>query len=218
MFFPGAIREFVVQALYLLPGIVLALSVHEFSHAYVSSRLGDPLPRASGRLSLNPIRHIDPLGLIMLFVARFGWAKPIMIDPRFYKHKKLGVALTALAGPAANLLTAFVLTIFFTVGRILYNNILNELVGWVDTLVLVILTMLYYGVVINVGLGLFNLIPVSPLDGSKVLASVLPLKYYNKVLKYEIYGVIILILLLLDIPARFLMAGGVPRKPLRISG
>ena len=208
-------KTLLIETLYLLPGIVFALSVHEFSHAYVSSRLGDPLPRASGRLSLNPIHHIDPLGLLMLFIVRFGWAKPVMIDPRFYKRKKLGIALTALAGPSANLLAAFLLTILLLFGELLY---LTYPAVWGVKVMGVILTMLRYGVIINIGLGLFNLIPISPLDGSKVLASVLPLKYYNKVLRYEKYGFIILILLLLDLPARFLTTAGVPASTAQYFG
>jgi Zn-dependent protease len=202
------VKQYIVEALYLLPGIVLALSLHEFSHAYVSSRLGDPLPKASGRLSLNPMRHIDIFGLLMLFLVRFGWAKPVMIDPRFYKRKKLGTALTALAGPAANLLLGFALMIFyFGVQLIAFYA---QVSGWWEKIIYVVLNILSYGVLVSVGLGIFNLIPVSPLDGSKVLGALLPIDQYNRLLRYENYGFIILILLLLDVPARLLTAGGIP--------
>lgn len=210
------LKDYIVEALYLLPGIILALSIHEFSHAYVSSRLGDPLPRASGRLSLNPVRHIDPFGLLMLFIVRFGWAKPVMIDPRFYKRKKLGMILTSLAGPAANLLTAFVMLALYFMSMLL--PFLISITGVGVNVMIVVQTILEYAVFINIGLGLFNLIPISPLDGSKVLAAVLPLKYYNKVLRYERYGFLILIILLLDVPARILMAGGVPEATAQYFG
>jgi Zn-dependent protease len=130
-----------------------------------------------------------------------------MIDPRFYKRKKLGTALTALAGPAANLLLGFVLTILLLSCSVVYFYI--NATGWVEKLLTVIYNLLDYGVMINIGLGIFNLIPISPLDGSKVLGALLPINQFNKLLRYEKYGYIILILLLFDVPARILTAGGV---------
>ena len=204
------LKEYLVEALYLLPGIILALTIHEFSHAFVSSKLGDPLPKATGRLSLNPMRHIDPIGFIMLFLVRFGWAKPVMVDPRYYKHKKLDMSLVALAGPVSNLLTAFVLTALSMLVAVRYNlRYIAGQTGTLMTVVLVVYQLLTVAVSLNVGLAIFNLIPISPLDGSKVLAAFLPLRVYNKVLQYERYGFIILLLLLLNIPGRFLNIFGV---------
>ncbi len=209
MFFNSeGIREFLIRTLYVLPAIILALSVHEYSHAKVSSRLGDPLPKASGRLSLNPFRHIDPLGFLMLMIVGFGWAKPVIVDPRFYKNKKLGMSLTALAGAAANFLTAFVTTIFYVVA-FHFQATFKTGTSWVPVMLEVVMTLLLFAAHINLGLGVFNLIPISPLDGSKVLAAFLPMKYYNKVLRYERFGFLILILLLFDIPARILTSFGV---------
>lgn len=196
----GNIKEFITDALYLLPAIVPALCFHEYCHALVSTWLGDPLPRQSGRLTLDPRKHIDPVGFIMLFLVRFGWAKPVYVDPRYYKNKKLGMSLVALAGPLSNLLLGFLSAVLYILSMKLGDTAMAQVVQ----------TILLYCVIINVGLAVFNIIPISPLDGSKLLAAFLPLKAYEKVLKYERYGFIVLILLLFDAPARLLSIFGVP--------
>ncbi len=205
------LRDYLIELLYVLPGIILALSVHEYAHALVSTKLGDPLPRATGRLTLNPFQHIDPIGFFMLIVLQFGWAKPVHVDPRYYKRKKLGMNLVALAGPASNLLTGFMLAL----GALLVNHwywiqVFQGQEGFGVTALGVVCQILIAAVQINVGLAIFNLIPISPLDGSKVLASVLPLRAYNKVLEYENYGTIALLILMFDIPARVLVRLGIP--------
>lgn len=205
------LKQYLVQALYLLPGIVVALTFHEFAHAFVSTKLGDPLPRATGRLSLNPAKHIDPLGFVMLFLVRFGWAKPVVVDSRYYKHKKLGMSLVALAGPVANLIMAFLFTACSMLVAVRYNTLWAAgTTGTGMTVLLVIYQLLTIAVSLNIGLAVFNLIPISPLDGSKLLAAFLPMRAYNKVLQYERYGFLILLLLLLDVPGRLLGICGVP--------
>lgn len=205
------LKQYLVQALYLLPGIVVALTFHEFAHAFVSTKLGDPLPRATGRLSLNPAKHIDPLGFVMLFLVRFGWAKPVVVDSRYYKHKKLGMSLVALAGPVANLIMAFLFTASSMLVAVRYNTLWAAgTTGKGMTALLVIYQLLTIAVSLNIGLAVFNLIPISPLDGSKLLAAFLPMRAYNKVLQYERYGFLILLLLLLDVPGRLLGICGVP--------
>lgn len=205
------LKQYLVQALYLLPGIVVALTFHEFAHAFVSTKLGDPLPRATGRLSLNPAKHIDPLGFVMLFLVRFGWAKPVVVDSRYYKHKKLGMSLVALAGPVANLIMAFLFTACSMLVAVRYNTLWAAgTTGTGMTVLLVIYQLLTIAVSLNIGLAIFNLIPISPLDGSKLLAAFLPMRAYNKVLQYERYGFLILLLLLLDVPGRLLGICGVP--------
>lgn len=204
------IRDYAIGLLLSFPGLILALTVHEFAHALVSSKLGDPLPKASGRLTLNPFRHIDPIGLLMLVVLRFGWAKPVMIDPRFYKHKKLDTALTSLAGPAANFILAFFLVLAELLLNLVYGRVYANLSSLWITAFSVVYTMLDITVILSVGLGLFNLIPVAPLDGSKILYSFLPLKAYEKAISAERIGYIVLITLMFDIPGRLLSLAGVP--------
>ena len=207
------LKQYLVDALYLLPGIVVALTIHEYAHALVSTKLGDPLPKATGRLSLNPARHIDPIGFIMLFLVRFGWAKPVMVDPRYYKHKKLDMSLVAMAGPLTNLLMAFLLTALSMLVAVRYNTLWAAGAdGTMMTVRVVVYNLLSIAISLNVGLAIFNLIPISPLDGSKVLAAFLPMRAYNKVLQYERYGFLVLLLLLLDVPGTLLGICGVPAQ------
>lgn len=204
------IRDYAVSLLLSFPGLILALTVHEFAHAFVSSKLGDPLPKASGRLTLNPFRHIDPVGLLMLVVLRFGWAKPVMIDPRFYKHKKLDTALTSLAGPAANFVLAFLLVLGELLLNLVYGLVYTKLSSLMITGFSVVYTMMNITVILSVGLGLFNLIPISPLDGSKILYAFLPLKAYEKAISAERIGYIVLIMLMFNLPGRILGLAGIP--------
>lgn len=204
------IRDYAISLMLSFPGLILALTVHEFAHALVSSGLGDPLPKASGRLTLNPFRHIDPVGLLMLVVLRFGWAKPVMIDPRYYKHKKLDTALTSLAGPVANFVLAFFLVLVNFLLNLVYGIVYAKLSSFMITAFSVVYTMIDITVILSVGLGLFNLIPISPLDGSKILYSFLPLKAYEKAISAERIGYIVLILLMFNLPGRLLGIVGVP--------
>ncbi len=196
----GALRDRLINILFIIPAILGALTVHEFSHALVSSLLGDPLPKAKGRLSLNPFDHIDPAGILMLILVGFGWAKPVHVDPRYYKRPKLGMSLVAFAGPVSNLIFAFILCLLMVV---------LWLFPFSGKLYDILYMLLYYGISINIGLAIFNLIPIPPLDGSKVLFAILPRRAYYKFLEVERYGIIILILLLLGIPTRLLSYFGV---------
>lgn len=149
-----------------------------------------------GRLTLNPLKHLDPVGTLMLLVFRFGWAKPVMVNMYRFRKPKQGMALTALAGPASNFLLSVVLTFLY---GLLYAPLGQSQIG---KYVLLLLDLTAY---MSLGLGLFNLLPVSPLDGSKVLFAVLPDRWYEKIMRYERYGSLLIILLL---------AGGVLGKPL----
>lgn len=157
---------------------LFCITVHEMSHGYAAYRLGDPTAKNAGRLSLNPVKHIDLLGFLMMLVAHVGWAKPVPVDPRYFKDPKRGMALTALAGPASNLALA---VLVLAVGSLIFHfGLGTELMAYA-------LLFLCYTAVLSVGLGLFNLIPIPPLDGAKIFYSVLPDKLYGAMLRYERY-------------------------------
>lgn len=168
------------EMLLRIPALLLAITFHEYAHARVSYSLGDPTPKWRGRLSLNPLVHLDPIGLLMLWLFRFGWAKPVEINPSYYDEPRKGMILVSLAGPLANLILAF-LTMF-----ILKLNILH--IGFLDNFIYIL--FLY-----NLTLAVFNMIPIPPLDGSKILAGLLPARQAYEFSQLETYGPFILILL-----------------------
>lgn len=170
--------------------ILLCLVVHEVCHGLAAYRLGDPTAKMSHRLSLNPIHHLDVFGLIMMIVAGFGWAKPVPIDPRYFRNPKRGMAITALAGPASNFVLAYLSCILLSG----YSAVLavrgESAVSESITLFLSLLILL------NIGLGIFNLIPFPPLDGSKVVAMFLPDRAYYRWMYLERYGMLLLMAVL----------------------
>ena len=178
-----------VGLLYSIPAVLIAISMHEFAHGFVSYKLGDPTPKIDKRLSLNPFRHLDVIGTICLLVAGFGWAKPVMVNPGYYKNKKRGMVLVALAGPIMN----FLLALFFLFLYYLPWKMGNGYTGEAMSVVRILLTNC---ILINIGLGTFNLIPFPPLDGSKVMMAVLPERAYFSYMRYERYGQFVLFLLL----------------------
>lgn len=166
-----------------LAAVLLCLTVHETCHGLAAYALGDPTARRAHRLSLNPLRHIDWFGLLMMFAAGFGWAKPVPVDPNFFKKPKQGMALTALAGPVSNFLLAFLMLF---AAKIIFSG-----ASWSQTNEAILDFMLTVAV-LSIGLGLFNLLPIPPLDGSKVLFSVLPDRAYDQLMRYERYGMLLL--------------------------
>lgn len=165
---------------------LFCITFHELSHGFVAYRLGDPTAKNAGRLTFNPIRHIDPVGLLMMLVAKVGWAKPVPVDMRYFKHPKRDMAITALAGPLSNFLLAF---LALAVSSLIYHF------TRLGNAALVVLCFLSNLAVLSTGLGIFNLIPISPLDGSKVLFAFLPDKAYLTILRYERYVMILVIVL-----------------------
>ncbi len=172
--------------------VLFSLSVHEFSHGVAAYAVGDKTAKYSGRLSLNPLAHLDPFGAICLFLFGFGWAKPVPVNPWNFKNKKGGMILTALAGPFSNFLLAFIAMVAYT----LLGGMSFSSASFGFTLASVFYELAYYMLMINLGLGLFNLIPIPPLDGSKVMTAILPERTYFKLMDYERYGFIILIILI----------------------
>lgn len=181
--------------------VFCTLPVHEYAHALIATKLGDPTPRLQGRLSLNPMRHIDPLGALMIVLIGFGYAKPVSINARNFKDPKKGMALTAIAGPCANLLMAMVF--------LLCKNIVM-LISTTNVLAVALLYFFIFAASINVGLAVFNLLPIPPLDGSRILQLLIPQKYYFKFMQYERYIILIVFALLLfnvlNRPLAFLQA------------
>lgn len=171
------------EMLFRIPALLIALTIHEYSHARMAVALGDPTPRFMGRLTLNPIAHLDPIGLLMLWLAKFGWAKPVEINPNNFDNYRRGMLLVSLAGPLSNVLLALVTSVVIAV---FYKMSLLTTV-WIK-----LLTMLYS---YNIILAVFNMIPIPPLDGSKVLSSLFPSLEGSIFAFLEQYGFFVLIAL-----------------------
>ena len=171
-------------------GVLLCLTVHETCHGLAAYALGDPTAKRMRRLSFNPLHHIDWLGLASMVICGFGWAKPVPVDMRYFKNPKAGMAVTALAGPASNFLLALAM--------LFIASLLGD--GWM-------MGFLLSTAILSIGLGLFNLAPIPPLDGSKVLFAFLPQRAYHTLMRYERYGMIVLLLLVwLDVGSGALSA------------
>ncbi len=179
----ASIKEFIL----LIPVILFSLTVHEVAHAWAADKLGDPTARLTGRLTLNPIAHLDPIGTILLFIAHFGWAKPVMVNPYNLNNPKKDMMWISLAGPGANFLLALLSGILI---RVTISSDFINVSGVVSSS---LYAMLILSLQINLALGLFNLIPIPPLDGSKILFGLLPYHMEEKFAWLERYGMIILL-------------------------
>lgn len=191
------ITDIVIHGLILLT----AFPIHECAHAVTAYWLGDDTAKNQGRITLNPIKHLDLFGTILMLIGGFGWAKPVPINPNNFKNRKVGMAVSSLAGPVSNLILAYISIILFKIAgysSISYTN------PYMDALV----TIFMYSVALNVGLAVFNLLPVPPLDGSRIFNLILPEKAYFKIMKYErvIFGILFLCIFMgfFDRPLGFL--------------
>jgi Zn-dependent protease len=186
----SAIREIILE----VPGFLIAITVHEFTHGYVAYKLGDPTAKLQGRLTLNPISHLDPIGTLALILTRMiGWAKPVPVNPRYLRNPRRDMLWISLGGPAANIVAAII-------SAILMHGIIFAFARSTGQIVRLVIAPLYamlrFALLVNVGLAIFNLIPIPPLDGSKILAGLLPHEQANQLEQLEPYGFVILILLL----------------------
>ena len=176
------------DAVLRVAAVFLCLTVHETCHGLAALALGDPTAKSMHRLSLNPLHHIDWLGLALMFTVGFGWAKPVPVNPNYFKKPKQGMAITALAGPVSNFVLALLLLL---AARLVYLRALTT-----GTLPETLFSFLVNTASLSVGLGLFNLVPVPPLDGSKVVAVLLPDRAYNWLMRYEQFGMVLLVIII----------------------
>ena len=184
-----------VEILIRVPIVLICLVVHEVSHGYMAMKLGDPTARNLGRLSMNPLKHIDPIGAVCMLLFRFGWAKPVPINSRYFRKPRRDMALTALAGPVSNFIMAFVGVIIASISIVLFSRF-PVYEGFGYNLWYVWFVFVETFIFMNLSLGVFNMIPVPPLDGSRIFLTFLPAKYYFGIMKYERYIMIGMLILL----------------------
>ena len=184
----GDIRQIIISILLTIPVILISLSVHEAAHGYIAMKLGDPTAYNLGRVTINPLKHLDPIGALCMLAFGYGWAKPVPINARNFKNPKVGMALTAIAGPVSNIMLGIIGAALYSLTNIAYIVMIMK--GWVlpemvGVVIEVICTFFFYFGMMNFMLAAFNLIPVPPFDGSRFVSLFLPTKIYFAIMKYE---------------------------------
>lgn len=192
----GGIQYVLIRLVLIIPIILFSLTFHEYAHGWVANKLGDPTAKNLGRLTLNPIRHLDPIGTIMMLVVGVGYAKPVPVNSRYFKNPKRGMAITALAGPAANL----ILSVIGAVLKAVFIRFLAPLMPY--AFAWAVDAFLYYFAYLNAYLAIFNLMPIPPFDGSRIAYVILPDRIYWGVMKYERIIMIVTMVILFTL-ARF---------------
>ncbi len=181
----------------MIPPLLLSLTLHEYAHGWVAWRLGDPTAKQLGRLTLNPISHLDPIGTIAFILLNFGWAKPVPVNPRHFRNPIQGMCWVAAAGPAANLILAILSALLYkTLLPLLITEATHTVIT--KTVAIPLLGMLHASVWINLVLFVFNLLPVPPLDGSRIVAGILPPAMAQRWVQIERYGFIVILLLMMS--------------------
>ena len=203
----GDLKSWLISFLLTLPIAMISLSVHETAHGYVAYRLGDPTAKNLGRLTLNPLKHLDPIGFLCMVLGGFGWARPVPVNARYFRNPRRDMAITGIAGPVSNLLLAAFFALIYEILLACLKDFAptSEFIAYV---VIISLQFFLLAAYLNVALAIFNLIPVPPFDGSRFLYAILPPKMYFSVMKYERYIMIVLLVLLLT---------GILDKPLSLT-
>lgn len=202
----------IIQILFSIPCVLIAITFHEFAHGYAAAKLGDPTAESLGRLTLNPLKHLDPIGALCMLFFRFGWAKPVPINTRYFKKPRRDLAITALAGPAVNIMLSFAGMLLCRLLFIVAENPALQGIGeFASTALALLATFLMYFYQLNASFAVFNLLPIPPLDGSRLFSLILPPAWSYKIMQYERYialGVLVLLYIgVLDGPLSFLVNG-----------
>lgn len=205
---PYDITAKLIELLYTIPCVLIALTFHEYAHGYIAYKLGDQTARNFGRLTLNPLKHLDPIGTICMIFFGFGWAKPVPVNTRHFKKPRRDMALTAIAGPIMNLILAFIGILLYRV-MIVTVNVSYTASSYKDIVILSAFTLVQFFYSVNLSLAVFNLLPIPPLDGSRLLTLALPPRAHIWVINHERYISLALLVLLwtgiLSFPLSFLV-------------
>ena len=198
LFSGNGITGYLIQIAMCLPIVFLSLSLHESAHGFLAYKCGDPTARNLGRITLNPVKHLDPIGLLSMLLLGYGWAKPVPVNSRNFRKPKAGMILTAVAGPVSNLLLGFVFAVILRFTYIpLFKAMWEASTDQQAMILQYVIIFIYLAAQLNVSLALFNLIPIPPYDGSRILFALLPAKAYFKIVPYERYINIIFVVLLI---------------------